>query len=810
MVPTKYIDLNLTEPDEGRLVRAHDAQQLKNDENFVVAVYLACLDREPDPDGLGNYLLRCRDGVSRLQVIHEVLSSPECRSGEVEFSALRRLFTQAGDLIIGNRFFGPAYDVKTVAKTYKELIQLNGSQFVSSAYLTLLGRSADIAGHAQYLTRLRSGAAKLQILREISNSKEARAAGINLPGLAGAILTDRLTRLPFLGKILNFLGFTETIATLHPVTDEELAEIEKKALLELYRLGELEKKVTFDLNDSNPPQYHQIKTLLWDFTWAVNQSNEPDYVTPEEAWFVKIGIHLKDAVSIVPVFYNAESEQFMSLTGDEWQALATPYAKKIHRATCKDAFLWDALSQNTFALVAPAVRPVIEMQNVMHLRIARIEFLCPIWLVMDNVCEAAVPERLMALLESATTVFVRAGLDREQLDWLQRDLAESRAELVAVYPSAIKYNITILESAEQLNTVCVLLPSRWAEVQKMLPGLSAPGDPTTSANICLVTPDDGWSRSENAAFEIWVENQRSTLDSIKISVMSSMLAWKLVSQSSISLLVVPKILVGSAQWLGHAAENGVNVLCDVHNAYAAHIQLGRQYFTNVADHISSIIENASTYRKTGGTHVDSRDVASANISAWHHGILAYAKKAKTTPAGIDALPQMRFGIFYDLREFAPAVDGIDTLYGFGLRHGSNWHESRDSGLQVNGRDARLRFRVTNDATEVLVCKLLIKLVPTLAESNPSNAIIDHAVKPNGLYVEREMKWLTVRVHRIPSTSNAAHVEFYDSINFPNSAHQHLPRQTLIIGAICFPATSDHLWFEFVDRQSKRLGHVSAA
>ena len=88
--------------------------------------------------------------------------------------------------------------------------------------------------------------------------------------------------------------------------------------------------------------------------------------------------------------------------------------------------------------------------------------------------------------------------------------------------------------------------------------------------------------------------------------------------------------------------------------------------------------------------------------------------------------------------------------------------------------------------------------------------IDHAVKPNGLYVEREMKWLTVRVHRIPSTSNAAHVEVYDSINFPNSAHQHLPRQTLIIGAICFPATSDHLWFEFVDRQSKRLGHVSAA
>ena len=87
------------------------------------------------------------------------------------------------------------------------LLRLDGEAFVEAAFRSLLGRSADAAGRATYLTRLTAGARKKTILADLVFSSEARMRGIELRGLAEALrLEYRLRRYPWLLRALDRLA----------------------------------------------------------------------------------------------------------------------------------------------------------------------------------------------------------------------------------------------------------------------------------------------------------------------------------------------------------------------------------------------------------------------------------------------------------------------------------------------------------------------------------------------------------------------------------------------------------------------------
>ena len=73
--------------------------------------------------------------------------------------------------------------------------KLDDDAFLKKAYLTLLGRSADASGLKNYLARLNVGETRVQILKELANSIEARRFGIRQPG-SGSPTTPSLRPSP--------------------------------------------------------------------------------------------------------------------------------------------------------------------------------------------------------------------------------------------------------------------------------------------------------------------------------------------------------------------------------------------------------------------------------------------------------------------------------------------------------------------------------------------------------------------------------------------------------------------------------------
>jgi hypothetical protein len=63
----------------------------------------------------------------------------------------------------------------------KQILMLDGPEFLGQAYLLMLGRPADPEGFRNYDAQMRSGTSKLAILTELRASQEGRAYGTNAP-----------------------------------------------------------------------------------------------------------------------------------------------------------------------------------------------------------------------------------------------------------------------------------------------------------------------------------------------------------------------------------------------------------------------------------------------------------------------------------------------------------------------------------------------------------------------------------------------------------------------------------------------------
>jgi hypothetical protein len=193
---------------EGRLDADVLHELLRCDEQtFIRRAYWVLLGREPDSDGLANYLGRLRSGVSKLRVLQELTESPEA-------VAKAALLTDAASTAAPEprSTFQPV--ATREAQTWDQLLAGHGAAFLNRAYQTLLGREPDPEGLRFYLGQLKRGISKIQILAELRRSREARSWAKRQPARAGSaaammhrldweIRKFRLGRAPLFGPLFR-------------------------------------------------------------------------------------------------------------------------------------------------------------------------------------------------------------------------------------------------------------------------------------------------------------------------------------------------------------------------------------------------------------------------------------------------------------------------------------------------------------------------------------------------------------------------------------------------------------------------------
>ena len=197
------------------------------DRQFVESAYRLVLARSVEPEGLQFYSERQRSGIKKLQIVGELSDSKEARARGGELQALRsslrwhRLMSipLLGPIVglfyvptaikgAGNEPIGAAAGSTPGSRTpgLQALLRFQDIQFIEAAYWAIFRRAPDSDGLTYYLSRLRSGARKLQILGELKSSEEARTAGIEIPGLRAALRRQRLSKVPLLGRLAG-IGF---------------------------------------------------------------------------------------------------------------------------------------------------------------------------------------------------------------------------------------------------------------------------------------------------------------------------------------------------------------------------------------------------------------------------------------------------------------------------------------------------------------------------------------------------------------------------------------------------------------------------
>ena len=77
----------------------------------------------------------------------------------------------------------------------KELLLLDGEEFVNRAYVTLFKRLPDPDGLVNYLTELRSGVSKLEIVSRLRKSTEGRKYAHPLAGYRSIVMKTRVRSL---------------------------------------------------------------------------------------------------------------------------------------------------------------------------------------------------------------------------------------------------------------------------------------------------------------------------------------------------------------------------------------------------------------------------------------------------------------------------------------------------------------------------------------------------------------------------------------------------------------------------------------
>ncbi|HEX8103535.1 MAG TPA: glycosyltransferase, partial [Solirubrobacteraceae bacterium] len=154
------------------------------DEAFVVGLYALLLGREPEPEGLRNYVASLGGGLRRVDLIRTVASSDEARLRGVGSAFLERL-----ELL----------DRAEAERRVRAVWTLDDDAFVTGLHAALLGGEATPDVDAEARARLAAGASRRSLLEAlVADGRAGRRVAE-----AGALLeTEYLDR----GEILAGLG----------------------------------------------------------------------------------------------------------------------------------------------------------------------------------------------------------------------------------------------------------------------------------------------------------------------------------------------------------------------------------------------------------------------------------------------------------------------------------------------------------------------------------------------------------------------------------------------------------------------------
>lgn len=97
----------------------------------------------------------------------------------------------------------PDFGRQTVPCNLNELLVYEDSSFVVHAYQAILGRDPDPEGLQYYLSRLRKGTRKTELLAQMRSSAEGEAHGSNIVGLDALVARYRLKKLPLVGAAIR-------------------------------------------------------------------------------------------------------------------------------------------------------------------------------------------------------------------------------------------------------------------------------------------------------------------------------------------------------------------------------------------------------------------------------------------------------------------------------------------------------------------------------------------------------------------------------------------------------------------------------
>ena len=158
----------------------------KDHEEFVKEAYRMILMREADDKGVMSQLAGMKSGLSKEYIVFELLSSKEAQAKNV--------------LVRGFR----------VGKVSRKrlLADRDNESFVKTAYIAILGRSAEAGGLCSYIDSMANGIIdRNDVIIGMSNSEEGRKTGTHITGLKRKRIKRKirngLFRMPVIGQGLR-------------------------------------------------------------------------------------------------------------------------------------------------------------------------------------------------------------------------------------------------------------------------------------------------------------------------------------------------------------------------------------------------------------------------------------------------------------------------------------------------------------------------------------------------------------------------------------------------------------------------------
>ena len=191
----------------------------------------------------------------------------------------------------------------TVAGTLEELLSYHDERFIHSAYHTLLGRAPDPDGMRYYLTRVREGINKVEILSQLRHSAEGKSRPLNITGLNEAIRRHKQLKTPLLGPLLRLAGLKQrddsTQRNLRPVYGT--MPLSLVDLLERHGISEADLPQTLTLeaihrlnpHDHFEDMHHALSALVQQSQIRKLRISNDDRLNAE--FYVKLGLHHEGA-----------------------------------------------------------------------------------------------------------------------------------------------------------------------------------------------------------------------------------------------------------------------------------------------------------------------------------------------------------------------------------------------------------------------------------------------------------------------------------------------------------------------------------